>query len=82
MGKIIDLTNQTFGKLIVIERAENAACNQPRWLCQCKCGNKIIVQGSSLRSGNTKSCGCLNKEKLLQRNTTHGMCKRGEVSNT
>jgi hypothetical protein len=81
MGKIIDLTNQTFGKLIVIERASNGN-SRPHWLCQCECGNNIIVKGDSLRSGNTKSCGCLNKENLLQRNTTHGMCKRGEVSNT
>ena len=58
MGKIIDLTNQTFGKLIVIERASNGN-SRPHWLCQCECGNNIIVKGDSLRSGNTKSCGCL-----------------------
>ena len=32
------------------------------WICQCDCGNIISVKGSSLKSHNTKSCGCLQKE--------------------
>lgn len=45
------------------------------WLCQCECGNTTIVQGGNLRSGNTKSCGCIKSsygeeavEKLLKDN--------------
>lgn len=34
-----------------------------KWLCQCDCGNEIITTGSCLKSGSTKSCGCLNNEK-------------------
>lgn len=33
------------------------------WECLCNCGNKIIVKGNSLQSGNTKSCGCLYKKR-------------------
>jgi hypothetical protein len=29
------------------------------WECECSCGNKIIVRGESLKTGNTKSCGCV-----------------------
>ena len=29
------------------------------WLCECDCGNTCIVEGNSLRTGNTKSCGCV-----------------------
>lgn len=34
------------------------------WEATCECGNKIIVRGDSLRSGHTRSCGCLQKEKV------------------
>lgn len=36
------------------------------WLCRCTCGTKGVVRGDSLRSGNSKSCGCLRKEKLKE----------------
>ena len=32
------------------------------WKCQCTCGNITSVQGSSLKNGHTKSCGCLQSE--------------------
>ena len=32
------------------------------WLCQCDCGNKTIVYGTTLRSGETTSCGCFKHE--------------------
>ena len=43
------------------------------WECKCDCGNVITVAGSALRSGNTKSCGCLLHDVLVCRNETHGM---------
>lgn len=66
MGKFIDLTNEIFDRLRVIKRAENHI--QPNgmsvvmWECECECGNKIIVDGMSLRRKKTKSCGCFHKE--------------------
>lgn len=59
-----------FGKLTVIKY--NGIINKrENYLCKCECGNFINVDGHSLKSGNTKSCGCLKIEKLLQRSTTH-----------
>ena len=56
----IDLIGQKYGKLTILERVENIGYGQVSWLCQCDCGNKTIVTSNALRSGNTKSCGCLN----------------------
>ena len=53
----VDLTGQRFGKLVVIRRVENHG-KRPAWLCKCDCGNQLEVIGESLRSGNTKTCGC------------------------
>lgn len=68
---LIDLTGQRFGKLVVIERAEDyvyttngCTTTGPRWKCKCDCGNIVTCQGGNLRSGNTTSCGCdKNKSK-------------------
>lgn len=67
MGRLIDETGNTYGYLTVIERAKENS-KDVKWLCKCKCGNEVIVRGSSLRNGNTKSCGCLQKEKIRERN--------------
>ena len=37
-----------------------------KWLCQCECGNMIIVASNSLKTGNTCSCGCYQVECALQ----------------
>jgi hypothetical protein len=43
------------------------------WLCQCECGNTVVVNGNALRRGNTRSCGCLQKDEASLRRRTHGM---------
>lgn len=62
MGNFIDLTGQKFGRLTVIKRIENDSRNHARFLCQCDCGNFKNILSRSLKSGKTKSCGCLAKE--------------------
>ena len=57
MGKSIDLKGKVYGKLTVVDRAENKG-RAPMWNCECSCGNTKIVNGGSLRRGYTKSCGC------------------------
>ena len=49
-----------FGKLIVLQPYGTAQDGTIDYLCQCDCGNKKIINGYSLRSGTTKSCGCIN----------------------
>lgn len=66
MGRFIDLTKKKFGRLTVIERAEDYVSPKGRhstqWLCECECKNRVVVKAASLTNGATKSCGCLNKE--------------------
>lgn len=42
---------------------------------KCQCGNEFITTVSNVKRGNTKSCGCYNKKRVLERNTKHGLCK-------
>lgn len=74
MSKFIDLTGMKFHRLTVIERAENDKRGRACWLCRCECGNLCVVCGKNLLNGNTKSCGCYQREKVKQLHTTHGMC--------
>lgn len=63
---VIDLTNQRFGKLVVLERDFSGQKSKKRcfWKCQCDCGNFSVVSSAHLRSGNIKSCGCARYHDL------------------
>lgn len=74
MSKLIDLTGQKFARLTVLQRVENDKKQNSQWLCNCVCGNNIIVRGYHLKSGRIKSCGCLQKETGYM-NKKHGMCE-------
>lgn len=58
----IDLTDKRFGKLIILSIAGRDKWRCVTFNCVCDCGTHTIVDGSSLRKGNTKSCGCLRHE--------------------
>lgn len=63
MRKVEDLTGAVFGRLTVVGRCESEKPQKSSvWLCQCLCGNRVVVQRNNLRSGHTRSCGCLKKE--------------------
>lgn len=62
MSKLIDLAGQKFGRLNVIKFTGSDRYGTAEWLCKCDCGDSIVVRGTALRRGNTKSCGCLQKE--------------------
>lgn len=52
-----DLIGQKFGKLLVIDRADDKK-GRSAWLCRCDCGNEKIITGQHLKSGAIISCGC------------------------
>lgn len=63
----IDEAGNVYGRLTVLSALEEKDVdNRNLFLCQCECGNLTKVSGKSLRSGNTKSCGCLQKEKAIE----------------
>lgn len=57
-----DLTGQVFGRLTVLEPAMTAS-GRPGWRCRCECGKEAVVTAGHLRSGWTRSCGCLRGSK-------------------
>lgn len=65
------LIGQKFGRWTIIKRVENDKYNQIRYLCQCDCGNTNIVHLGQLKSGHSKSCGCLSNELKRKRANTH-----------
>lgn len=77
VNKFINEIGNTYGYLTVIGSEFDNKDGKLKCKCQCKCGNVILVPGTYLRSGNTKSCGCKNPntsfatieiEKFLQEN--------------
>lgn len=65
--RIVNLIGQRFGKLTVIQKAENkrfpSGQTKIQYLCKCECGNECVVLACNLSTGNTKSCGCYKIEQ-------------------
>lgn len=79
MGKIVEMIGRKFGRLevesrsLVVERSSGVI----RYLCRCECSARVEVNGVSLRSGATRSCGCLHREISSNQkvNLKHGKSK-------
>jgi hypothetical protein len=62
-----------FGKLVILSKEiKENSLKRPElyYKCQCDCGNTTVVRARLLRNGQTKSCGCLQKEVLRKMNST------------
>jgi len=70
----INLVGKKFGRLTVTHHFDKYY-----WSCLCSCGNTGNVLDSNLRTGKTKSCGCLNKELVIKRSYKHGDNRRGKT---
>lgn len=60
------MINQRFGKLVVTSFSGKNSQGRYMWNCDCDCGNKVTVSGTSLRIGVTKSCGCFKAESAVK----------------
>lgn len=79
MVKPVDLTGMRFGRLVALHRATGEdALYYTRWWCRCDCGSEKFVARSSLKTGETTSCGCLQSEAVKRRRTTHGLSRTPE----
>lgn len=83
-AKFQDLTNETFGRLKVLFQSSREHQRDSLWVSECLCGTIREFRGSCLRTGATKSCGCLRKELAAARvkagictSLTHGCAARG-----
>lgn len=77
-AKLIDVSGQKFGRLTALSYTGKAG--RFKWLCICECGNEARVSGHQLRSGQTRSCGCLDSEVVAERNRTHGLSQSLEYA--
>lgn len=71
MTRLINLTGKKFGRLVVLERANNTS--PVYWRCLCDCGKTHNVQGAHLKTGNVTSCGCFANEITSVRSKKHGL---------
>lgn len=65
--RIKDIAGQRFGRLVAIRPTEKRLNNFVVWECKCDCGNIVFKRGTALKTGNTKSCGCLLKESNIKK---------------
>lgn len=79
-GKVkYHLSGKKFGRLTVGLRAPNRGM-QTFWDCVCDCGTKLAINAYSIRSGHTRSCGCLAQELKGKRPSVHGMVGSSEYN--
>ena len=83
---VADLTNQKFGRLQALWETTGTSGGNTLWLCECDCGKLIRVGRQNLRSGHTRSCGCLRRERASEwgkiigiRAYKHGDAKHGSI---
>ena len=73
MGKLIDLTGQRFGKLVVTGRApDTKPRDSARWFCVCDCGGRTEAYSNHLRRGLVPQCRACKGALISQLKTTHG----------
>jgi hypothetical protein len=80
--KFRDLTNERFGRLVVIKESSRGSNRRRRWLCRCDCGTtKVIGSGPLTQTCNpTRSCGCLRVENVVKAVHKHGLYKSPEYA--
>ena len=74
-----NLIGQQFGRLTVRRYAGVNKHGQSTWKCECVCGKYTVLSNAHLKTGNSRSCGCLHHEELV-RAKVHGHARRGQVS--
>jgi hypothetical protein len=80
--KRIELSGQTFGRLLVLPKTETRG-DRLYWFCRCKCGAEKFIKAADLKRGTIVSCGCRMRETIAERirlNTTHGQAANGGTS--
>lgn len=66
------MLGKTFGRLTVVSKHPERKRAYIQWICECECGNEVVVISNKLRSGHTRSCGCLQKEVVRKMALKHG----------
>jgi hypothetical protein len=80
--RVHKLAGRIFTRLLVIARAGSNKHGFSLWECICDCGNKRIVGAGELLRGETKSCGCLRRDRIARLKWKHGHARNGNQSPT
>jgi hypothetical protein len=67
-----DISGQRFGHLVAVRFAYVNEKKKTMWHCRCECGKELIVGATNLKTGNSKSCGCIKSQVISVSRTTHG----------
>lgn len=84
-GRTKDIAGNRYGRLVAlgpVGRA-NDTSSSIIWHCRCDCGNEIMTRLVNLRTGDTRSCGCLNREhqsRFGKKRKSHGMSRTQEYN--
>ena len=79
MPKKLELAGKTINRLVVIREYGRDKHGNVLWLCRClgktgdDCGNECIVRSAQLKNQRTQSCGCLQRDRVRERSTIHGL---------
>lgn len=63
-----DYTGQKYNRLTFLHFVERNDLGRPMWKVRCDCGTEFVILAQSVTSGNTKSCGCLRRELVINFN--------------
>ncbi len=75
MSRLIDLTDTTFGELVVLERDTTNSCSHAYWFCRCSCGRIVSIQSSDLRRKTSSVCSVCSTARTGRANKTHGQSR-------
>lgn len=82
-GRVDDLTGRKFGRLTVIAEDGRDRHYNVFWMCACECGSLHRVNGKTLRTGETSSCGCWRREHTKRAlHARHGHARKSGNSAT
>lgn len=74
---ILNPIDEVYGRLTVVREVERLNPRKRQFLCLCECGNEVSLNLNKLRSGHTRSCGCLHIETLRANRHIGGTPRHG-----
>lgn len=76
-----ELQGKTFNRLTVLSLTDaRTKSGELIWLCSCSCGNQVTLPSTNIKTGKTKSCGCLAKDTARSRLLKHGASRSREYN--
>ena len=80
--KFQDISGKKFGRLKAVGVVGKTSDGYFLWEFTCDCGAVVYLKSGTVKSGNTLSCGCLQRDSNVSRWTKHGHSPEGKTSPT